>query len=81
MKSPIQRYEKDGLTVTFDPRVCVHSGICVRLFDVFDVSKKPWVDLAGAPAERIIEQVKRCPSGALQFELVTGSSPAGRSRS
>lgn len=72
MKDPVQKYEKDGLTVTFDPRVCVHSGVCVRLYDVFDVSKRPWVDLAGASPERIVEQVKRCPSGALQFRL--GSS-------
>lgn len=67
MKSPVQHYEKDGLTVTFDPRVCVHSGVCVRLYDVFDVSKRPWVNLDGAPDDAIVEQVKRCPSGALQF--------------
>jgi uncharacterized Fe-S cluster protein YjdI len=70
MKSPVQHYERDGLTVTFDPRVCTHSGVCVRgLFDVFDVSKRPWVNLDGAPAEQVVEQVKRCPSGALQFGL------------
>jgi uncharacterized Fe-S cluster protein YjdI len=68
MKDPVQHYEKDGLTVTFDPRVCTHSGTCVRgLFDVFDVSKRPWVNLGGAAADRVVEQVKRCPSGALQF--------------
>jgi uncharacterized Fe-S cluster protein YjdI len=70
MKDPVQRYSKDGLTVTFDPRVCTHSGVCVRgLYDVFDVSKRPWVNLAGAPAARVVEQVKRCPSGALQVTL------------
>ncbi len=30
VKDPLQRYAKDGLTVTFDPRVCTHSGVCVR---------------------------------------------------
>ncbi|HEY3350453.1 MAG TPA: (4Fe-4S)-binding protein [Thermoanaerobaculia bacterium] len=70
MKSPLQKYERDGLTVTFDPRVCTHSGVCVRgLFDVFDVSRRPWVNLDGAPAEQVVEQVKLCPSGALQFSL------------
>ena len=70
MKDPVQKYEKNGLTVSFDPRVCTHSGACVRgLFDVFDVSKRPWVNLDGAPAGRVVEQVKRCPSGALQFSL------------
>jgi len=70
MKEPVQRYRKDGLMVTFDPRVCTHSAACVRgLYDVFDVSKRPWVNLDGAPAERVVEQVKRCPSGALQFTV------------
>jgi uncharacterized Fe-S cluster protein YjdI len=70
MKDPVQKYEKNGLTVSFDPRVCTHSGACVRgLFDVFDVARRPWVNLDGAPAEQVVEQVKRCPSGALQFTL------------
>lgn len=70
MKSPVQRYAKADLRVTFDPRVCTHSGECVRgLFDVFDVSKRPWVNLDRAPPDRIASQVKRCPSGALQFTL------------
>jgi uncharacterized Fe-S cluster protein YjdI len=70
MKDPVQRYAKGTLTVSFDPRVCTHSGNCVRgLFDVFDVSKRPWVNLEGAPPEKVVEQVKRCPSGALQFRL------------
>jgi uncharacterized Fe-S cluster protein YjdI len=70
MKDPVQRYRKDGLTVTFDPRVCTHSAACVRgLYDVFDVSKRPWVNLDAAPADRVVEQVKRCPSGALQFTV------------
>jgi uncharacterized Fe-S cluster protein YjdI len=72
MKDPVQRYTQGGLTVTFDPRVCTHSGKCVRgLYDVFDVSKRPWVNLGGAAAERVVEQVKRCPSGALRFTLET----------
>ena len=70
MKDPVQHYEKGGLTVTFDPRVCTHSGTCVRgLFDVFDVSKRPWVNLGGAAADKVVEQVKLCPSGALRFTL------------
>ena len=70
MKDPVQRYASGGLTVTFDPRVCTHSAVCVRgLYDVFDVSKRPWVNLEGASAERVVEQVKLCPSGALQFTV------------
>ena len=39
-----QSYEADGITVTFDPDVCIHSGVCVRgLPDVFDIKRKRWI--------------------------------------
>ena len=77
MKDPVQRYEKNGLTVTFDPRVCIHSGDCLRgLYTVFNVSKRPWVNLDGAEAGRVVQQVKACPSGALQY--LDGRPPARR---
>ena len=76
MKDPVQRFTEGDLTVTFDPRVCTHSGHCVRgLFTVFDVSKRPWVNLAGADAARIVAQVKACPSGALQALRASASAP------
>ena len=37
---------------------------------VFDVSKKPWIDVDGAAPAAIAEQVKQCPSGALSYELI-----------
>ena len=75
MKDPLQRYTDGDLTVTFDPRVCIHSGNCVRgLFAVFDVSRRPWVNLNGADADRIVAQVKACPSGALQARRESAAS-------
>ncbi len=66
----LQSYENDNIVVTFDPNVCTHSGVCVRgLRGVFDVSKKRWVNLEGAPADAITAQVARCPSGALQARV------------
>jgi uncharacterized Fe-S cluster protein YjdI len=35
---------------------------------VFDVFEKPWINVNGASPDAIIEQVKRCPSGALTYE-------------
>jgi uncharacterized Fe-S cluster protein YjdI len=56
--------------VRFDPKICIHSGVCVRgLRAVFDVEKRPWVNVEGANAEAIAEQIKRCPSGALSYKL------------
>ena len=70
MKGPIQEYKNDKIIVRFDPRICIHSGVCVRgLRAVFDIEKRPWVNVEGASAEAIAEQIKRCPSGALSYEL------------
>lgn len=70
MKKRQQTYESRDITVTFDPNVCIHAAVCVRtLPEVFDVSKKRWVSPENAPAERVAEVVRGCPSGALQFDL------------
>jgi len=70
MKSPIQEYKHAAIIVRFDPRICVHSGVCVRgLPAVFDLKKKPWVNVEGSSADAIAEQIKRCPSGALSYEM------------
>jgi uncharacterized Fe-S cluster protein YjdI len=70
MKNQIQQYENDAIIVRFDPRVCIHSAVCVRgLPGVFDAGKRPWVNPEGASAEAIAEQIRKCPSGALTFEM------------
>lgn len=67
MTKRLQTYEGNGVEVTFDPHVCIHSGICVRgLPGVFDVKRKRWVDVSQADADAIVAQVAKCPSGALQ---------------
>jgi uncharacterized Fe-S cluster protein YjdI len=68
MSRRLQTYEGQGFAVTFDPNICIHSGICVRgLRAVFDVTRKRWVAVEAASAEEIEAQIKKCPSGALQF--------------
>ena len=70
MSKRLQVYETDAITVTFDPDVCIHSGVCVRgLPAVFDVHRKRWVRPELASAEDVASQVARCPSGALQYQL------------
>jgi uncharacterized Fe-S cluster protein YjdI len=55
--------------VTYDPEVCIHAATCVKgLPAVFDVARRPWVDVSGADGAAIEAQVGKCPSGALQFE-------------
>lgn len=67
MTKRLQTYEAPGITVTFDPNVCTHSGRCVRgLPQVFDVKRQRWIQLEHETADVIAAQVARCPSGALQ---------------
>lgn len=78
MSKRLQVYEAPGITVTFDPEVCTHSGNCVRgLPAVFDVNRKRWVRPELASPKDVAAQVKRCPSGALQFQLRTGEGDEG----
>lgn len=64
----IQVYETPEVTVTFDPNICRHTGVCLRgLPDVFDIREKRWVRPEKASAAEVIAQVERCPSGALQI--------------
>ncbi|MEP7347161.1 MAG: (4Fe-4S)-binding protein, partial [Gemmatimonadaceae bacterium] len=66
MPTRLQIYETDSITVTFDPALCMHSGVCVRgLPAVFDVQRKRWVRPELASPESVAAQVDRCPSGAL----------------
>jgi len=68
MAKPRQTYESDDIIVTFDPDVCIHSGVCVRgLPDVFDIKRKRWIRPELEAADVVAAQVMKCPSGALQF--------------
>lgn len=72
MTKRLQTYDAPGITVTFDPNICTHSGKCVRgLPAVFDVKRKRWIQLEHASPDEIAAQVARCPSGALQVRRAT----------
>lgn len=62
------KYSNGEVTVVWKPDVCIHSAICFRgLHDVFDPKKRPWININGATTERIVDQVSKCPSGALSY--------------
>lgn len=68
MTSRLQTYETPGIAVTFDPTICIHSGVCVRgLRAVFDTTRKRWIQPDAATPDEVAAQVGRCPSGALQY--------------
>ena len=62
-------YENDRIRVHWDSARCIHTGICLRaLPDVFDTSRRPWVEIDAAAADEVAETVERCPTGALRYE-------------
>lgn len=68
----LQVYQSGDLRVTFDPKVCMHSGVCLRtLPQVFDVNRSRWIHPEAAESRTVIAAVAKCPSGALQAQLVT----------
>lgn len=63
-----KKYSNDDITIVWQPDVCIHSKLCwTELLAVFDPRKRPWIEMSGAETARIIEQIERCPSGALSY--------------
>ncbi len=70
MEINANKFSNKEVTVTYDPCICKLSGRCYKeLPEVFMDSVIPWVDLDGASAEAIQEQVERCPTGALKLHF------------
>lgn len=65
------KYKSENITVSFAPDVCIHAAECVKgLPNVFNTAKKPWINVAGASPEEIVNVIEKCPSGALKYELI-----------
>jgi uncharacterized Fe-S cluster protein YjdI len=64
-----RRYKNADITVYWKPSACIHASYCYReLLEVFDPSRRPWVDMNGATTEKIIEVVNLCPTEALAWK-------------
>lgn len=62
------KYKNDDITVLWKPELCKHSGRCVtQLPQVFNLKAHPWINAKGADTQTIINQVNKCPTGALSF--------------
>lgn len=76
MPKETHSYTNGEITVIWRPAQCVHSRVCwSQLKEVFNPTIRPWIDMQGASTERIAEQVRRCPSGALSIKEVTIEEP------
>ncbi len=65
----VREYSRPGLTVLWQSALCNHNGNCTRsLPEVFDMERRPWVDIMGANLGAIVAVVKACPTGALSIK-------------
>ncbi|MEI6851879.1 MAG: (4Fe-4S)-binding protein [Bacteroidota bacterium] len=67
-KKFVKHYTNGEITIVWNSDQCTHVAYCfTELPEVFDPSERPWINAKGASTQRIIEQVNRCPTGALTF--------------
>jgi uncharacterized Fe-S cluster protein YjdI len=65
-----REYKTDDLIVYWYPSICSHAAKCITMLpQVFDMQKRPWVNMNGASSIEIIRTVDACPSGALRYSL------------
>ena len=59
-------YETEDITVFWDSDRCRHAKRCVTgCPKVFDIQRKPWIDLSQDETSRIWQTVSKCPTKAL----------------
>lgn len=78
MDSKIFTYENENVEVTWDKHRCIHAKECVHgLPEVFDISKKPWINPDGqTDIEKLKTVIGKCPTGALHYKLANGEIEA-----
>jgi uncharacterized Fe-S cluster protein YjdI len=70
MKDITKKYTNGEVTIVWKPAMCIHSAICFNgLGEVFHPKELPWITPEKSTTDKIIAQVKKCPSGALSYYL------------
>jgi uncharacterized Fe-S cluster protein YjdI len=70
MKDLTKKYTNGEVTIVWKPTMCIHSAICFKgLGNVFNPQAKPWITPEGGTTLEIVDQVKKCPSGALSYYM------------
>jgi len=63
-----RQYSRPRLTIIWKSGLCNHNGNCIRtLPEVFDLKRRPWVDVTGADIDTIMKVIDECPTGALSY--------------
>ena len=70
-----REYRTEDIVVYWEPAFCIHTARCLQgLPEVFDVRRRPWVNMDGGSADDIARVVARCPTGALSFNRLDGGA-------
>ncbi|NIP31146.1 MAG: hypothetical protein GTO02_15645 [Candidatus Dadabacteria bacterium] len=65
-----KEYTGREINVYDNRAICCHATQCIsNLRSVFDINSRPWVNPDNGSAERIINVIKKCPSGALSYSV------------
>jgi len=68
MENKVIKYSNSEISVVWQPALCQHSGICVKMLpNVYHPKEKPWVKVENASTAELQEQIRKCPSGALTY--------------
>jgi uncharacterized Fe-S cluster protein YjdI len=63
-------YSNNKLIVHWDSDRCIRAGRCDgQLPLVFNIYRRPWVDINAADPETIRRVIDTCPTGALSYEI------------
>lgn len=65
-----KEYSNGEITIVWKPKLCTHAGVCVRTLPVvYNPKASPWVKQENATSEALMNQIDKCPSGALSYYL------------
>ncbi|NOX17616.1 MAG: glutamate synthase, partial [Chlorobi bacterium] len=63
-------YAGKEITIHDDRGICSHAGFCTDgLPKVFRMQTEPWIEPNAETVEKIIETIRKCPSGALSYSI------------
>lgn len=67
----LKEYNNEHIVVSWEPAFCIHTANCLNAEpEVFDATRRPWIVVTAANADRIAPAVMKCPTGALHFRRV-----------
>ncbi len=70
VKRQLDNYIGKEITIHDDRGICSHAGFCTDgLPNVFLMREDPWINPDSETVEKIIETIKKCPSGALSYTI------------